>query len=112
MSGGRKSRDKGARFERALVKIFQSAGFGAEKIPLSGACGGSFSGDISIPILGADLIAECKSRRDGFRELYGWLDGKNLLLLKADRRPVLVIVPIDLALRVAVAAERTKGGAG
>ena len=33
-SGGQKSRDKGNRAERALVRFFQYHGFGAERVPL------------------------------------------------------------------------------
>jgi hypothetical protein len=32
-------------------------GFAAERVPLSGAAGGRFAGDIFIPIIGRDLIA-------------------------------------------------------
>jgi hypothetical protein len=36
VSGGRSSRDKGNRFELALVRLLQGAGFGAEKISRAG----------------------------------------------------------------------------
>jgi hypothetical protein len=104
--GGRRSRDKGNRVERALVRLLQEAGFGAERIPLSGAAGGKFSGDISVPLLGIDRTVEVKCRADGFRELYGWLAEHSLLIVKADRREPLVIVPWRLAIEIAVAAER------
>ena len=73
--GGRRSRDKGNRTERAIVKALQERGFGAERIPLSGAAGGSYVGDLTVPVLGVDRCVEVKARRDGFRELYGWLEG-------------------------------------
>ncbi len=109
--GGRRSRDKGNRFERALVKILQEAGHGAERVPLSGSAGGSYLGDLTVPVIGRDLCVEAKSRADGFRELYGWLEDRDALVVKADRREPLVIVPLRLALEVMAAAERGKVGA-
>lgn len=109
MSGGRRSRDKGARGERAVVKFLQEhAGLAAERIPLSGSCGGRFAGDISVPLLGIDRTAEVKIRADGFRELYRWLEGRDLLIVRADRREPLVILPLRLAAEIAAAAERGK----
>jgi hypothetical protein len=40
--GGRASRDKGSRLERAIVRLFQDHSLGAERIPLSGSAGGSY----------------------------------------------------------------------
>jgi hypothetical protein len=39
---GRRSRDKGARVERAIVHALQAGGFAAERVPLSGAVGGRY----------------------------------------------------------------------
>jgi Holliday junction resolvase len=108
---GRRSRDKGARAERALVRFLQDRGFAAERIPLSGSAGGRFAGDITIPLLGVDCIAEVKVRGTGFRQLYEWLDGRDLLIVRADRRQPLVVLPLRLAAEVAQAAERGKAGA-
>jgi Holliday junction resolvase len=65
--GGRRSRDKGARAERALVRFLQERGFAAQRVPLSGSAGGRFAGDITIPLFGVDRIAEVKVRDSGFR---------------------------------------------
>lgn len=107
--GGRKSRDKGNRAERAHVRLLQENGFGAERVPLSGSAGGSYLGDLTVPILGADRVVEVKVRADGFRELYRWLEQRDILIIKADRREPLVVLPIKLALQIARAAERAKG---
>jgi len=64
--GGRASRDKGNGLERAIVRLLQDHGLGAERIPLSGSAGGSFSGDVTTPLIGRDLTIECKSRANGF----------------------------------------------
>jgi hypothetical protein len=53
MSGAR-HRHKGNRLQRELVAYLRDRGFAAERIPLS--AGGSFISDITIPLLGADLL--------------------------------------------------------
>lgn len=108
MKGGRGSRDKGNRLERAIVKPLQDAGHGAERVPLSGS---SYLGDLTVPLLGRDLCVEAKARADGFRELYAWLVGRDALVVKADRREALVVVPLRFATEVMAAAERGKAGA-
>jgi Holliday junction resolvase len=108
MTGGRASRDKGNRLERAVVRLLQDHGLAGERVPLSGSAGGSYLGDLSVPVLGVDRTVECKSRKDGFRELYAWLQARDLLIIKADRRDALVVIPLKLATEIAVAAEGRK----
>lgn len=105
---GRASRDKGNRIERALVAFMQDHGFAAERVPLSGAARGRFGGDISLPLLGVDRRVEVKGRANGFARLYGWLDDVDLLVLKADRREPLVVLPLRFAAEIAAAAERDR----
>ena len=62
------------------------------RVPLSGAVGGRFAGDIVLPLMGRDLCVEVKARADGFHELYGWLDGRDVLIVKADREEALVVL--------------------
>jgi Holliday junction resolvase len=111
MSGGRASRQKGNRTERAIVRLLQERGFAAERVPLSGAARGSFGGDVSVPLLGIDRRVEVKVREDGFRELYKWLNGADLLIIRADRRELLVVIPLKFAAEIAVAAERARESA-
>lgn len=111
VAGGRRSRDKGNRFERAIVRLLQDAGLAAERVPLSGSAGGSYAGDLTVPVIGRDLVIEATARKNGFRELYAWLEGRDGLILKADRRGALVVLPLRLAAERAAAAERGKGGA-
>jgi hypothetical protein len=106
MSGGRASRDKGNRAERAIVRLLQERGFAAERVPLSGAARGRFGGDVSVPVLGIDRRVEVKCRGNGFRELYKWLDGADMLIVRADRRELLVVIPLTLATEIAAMAER------
>lgn len=111
MTGGRASRDKGNRTERAIVRLLQERGLAGERVPLSGAARGRFGGDISVPALGRDLRGEAKCRGNGFNRLYDWLEGHDFLVLRADRKPLLVVVPLELAAEIVMAAERAKGSA-
>ena len=53
---GHRSRRKGARTERSIVNALQANGIAAERVPLSGAVGGRFAGDIILPLRGRDLV--------------------------------------------------------
>jgi Holliday junction resolvase len=103
--GGAQSRRKGNRAELALVRLLQSAGFAAEKCSRTGYSGP----DLSVPLLGVDRRVEVKVRGDGFRQLYAWLAGADLLIVRADRREPLVILPLKFAVEIAAAAERARG---
>lgn len=97
---GKFSRDKGYRTERGVVRRLQEAGLAAERVPLSGASGGSFAGDISCPILGEDWIFEVKCRANGFKFLYDSLGFHDALIVKADREPELIVLSLDRFLRL------------
>jgi len=86
-------RDKGARVEREIVQKFKEIGLWAEKVPLSGAAGGSFSGDILVE----DYRVEVKARKDGtgFKLLYRWLGDNDFLVCKQDRTEPLVVMTIQ-----------------
>jgi hypothetical protein len=98
---GRRSRNKGARTELGIVHALQAKGFAAARVPLSGAAGGPFSGDVVMPLMGRDLCLEMKARADGFCKLYGWLENRDVLIVKADRHEPLVIVRLSLAAEIA-----------
>jgi hypothetical protein len=110
---GRKSKDKGYRFERWLVNFLQGHGFAAERMPLSGALGGRYGGDVSSPVLGDDWRLEAKCRASGFAQLYDWLGTENhALVVRADRREPLIVMPLRRAMDVLKRAEdyRTRRG--
>jgi hypothetical protein len=92
---GKKSRDKGAREERGLVNQFQEAGIAAERIPLSGAAGGSFAGDLTVPVMGDDWRFESKVRANGFVQIYDWLGAHKGLFIRSDRNPALVVLRVS-----------------
>ena len=102
---GKKSRDKGARGERLFVQMFQANGIKAERIPLSGAVGGSFMGDITAPVIGINRRFECKLRQDGFKEIYRWLGDNFGLLVKADRKEPLAILRLNDFIDLLLAAD-------
>jgi hypothetical protein len=58
-----------------------------------------------ILVTGRDLCVEVKARAHGFRELYCWLSGRDVLILKADRQKPLVVVRLSLAAEVAKLAD-------
>ena len=100
---GRMSRNKGARIERETVAQLQELGLGAEKMPLSGALGGKYAGDLSVPVQGEDWRAECKGRKDGsgFSTLHDWLWGNRLLFLKRNNMRTLVVMSMEDFARLA-----------
>jgi Holliday junction resolvase len=101
---GRASRDKGNRAERAIVKFLQGQGFAAERVPLSGSAGGSYLGDLTVPIIGMRRVVEVKARAKGFRQLYDWLVERDILIVRADRSEPLVVLPLKLAAEIAAKA--------
>ena len=86
---GRRSRDKGARTERAIVRLLQGEGIAATKI--SGIY--KPGADISMPLLGNEKVVECRAA--GFAQLgdmAGGTQAVTAVAVKADRREPLVIV--------------------
>jgi Holliday junction resolvase len=102
---GRRSRDKGSRTERAIVRALQDRGIAAEKI--SGLY--KRGADLSVPVLGIDRAVEVKSRSHGFAQLYDWLVDRDLLIVTADRAEPLVILRLGLATEIALTAEKGRG---
>ncbi len=104
MTGGRASRQKGDRFERECVALLQAHGIAAERVPLSGAAGGSFSGDLTVPVLGIDQRLEAKIRHSGFKQIREWLVGNYAVVYRADRSESLITLRLDDFAKLAIAA--------
>ena len=105
---GKAQRDKGARFERHVVHVLQDHAIGAERVPLSGAAGGSYSGDVSMPLMGKDMTLECKKRKDGQKQIRAWLGDNYGLVLGADRKEDLVVIRLTDFAKLVACAEKGK----
>ena len=94
----RASRNKGQRREREVCRLLIDAGVHAERVPLSGAAGGAYSGDIDAWIDGmeeAAWVGEVKSRKDGrgFQTVLEWLGLNDFLIIWKDREEPRVVLP-------------------
>jgi len=103
MSGGKASRQKGDRFERECVEKFRGAGITATRVPLSGAAGGVFGGDLQVQVKGETRKIECKIRKRAWADLYGWLekDSPYALLIRTNNNPTLVVMPLERLIELA-----------
>lgn len=86
-----RSREKGDRFERDCVNTLKDLGIPAERVPLSGSAGGSFSSDLVV----AGHKIECKTRKRAWLDLFSWLPGNKALMIKADRTETLVVMSLE-----------------
>jgi hypothetical protein len=103
--GGRRSRDKGNRAEREVVAILQEAGIAGERVPLSGGAGGSFVGDVCLPVLGRNVRLEVKCRATGFATIYRWLAANYGLVLRADHSQPLIVLRLRDFAEIAIRAD-------
>jgi Holliday junction resolvase len=105
MSGARHRR-KGSRVEREIVQAHRDIGIDAERVPLSGAARGSFSGDVVIK-LNPELRGEVKARAGGagFVTLERWLGTHDVLFLRRDRAEPIVVLPWSTYARLAGGAK-------
>lgn len=95
---GKRAKSKGTRREREFAKLI-----GGERVYGSGAfkqLGDELTGDVE----GLGMKFEVKARKDGFKQLYQWLEKEDCvdaLALKADHKQWLVVLPIDTFLELA-----------
>ena len=89
------SKRKGDRVEREIVEALRTIGVDAHRVPLSGAVGGDYSGDLRLTVAGRRFVAEVKARAggDGFKTLEKWLAENDLLVLRRDRAEPLIVLP-------------------
>ncbi len=96
-------RARGQQPERELVALFQKWGLEARRVPLPRAPEeadpgpGEPEGDADAYKIGRDppLVGECKVQRDGFKQLYAWLegDGADYLALRAEHAEWVFVLP-------------------
>lgn len=91
---GKKHREKGARFERAVVEALNSYNMNAKRVPLSGSAAG-FKGDVHFESKGKPRVAECKSRKSGFKVIREWLGENDVLAIKDDRTEPLIVMRLS-----------------
>jgi hypothetical protein len=90
---GKKSRDKGARREREMVRRYMDIpGVFAHRVPLSGAVEG-YRGDIKCYVGPHEFTCEMKARASGFQQLYKWLGTNDILHVQRDKDEPLTILP-------------------
>lgn len=96
-----RSRQKGDRFERECVTNLRELGVWAERVPLSGAAGGTFTDDLYVEVCGQREQIECKTRARAWGDLVGWLKAEKhakppyCLFIKADRTPTMVVMSLE-----------------
>ena len=97
MPGGRRNRERGAELELEVVHTWKAQGVESQRVPLSGGAGGMFTGDVMV----GGYTIECKRRKDGFGPLYDALaqQGADFLVVRADRKPRLYVVPEELMVK-------------
>lgn len=97
------SKDKGRRLENAVVDAFTSSGHQAERVPLSGALGGKYAGDVVVGTTEKPLLRiECKNREVLPEYLWTYLaqgDADAVVLKKNHKKP-LVVLPLDAFIRM------------
>jgi hypothetical protein len=89
---GRKSKRKGDRIERELVARHRALGLAAQWVPLSGAAGGLFAGDVLVPGVGR-IEVKARAQGSGFVTLTRWLGTADALVLRQDHAEPLVVLP-------------------
>jgi len=89
MTGSHSTMRKDRRVEQEI-----QLGLVCSCMPLSGADGGEFTGDIHLELLGRVYRAEVKAPRE-FDNLHGCPADAELLLLKADRQLPLAVLPLS-----------------
>jgi hypothetical protein len=97
----RRSRDKGVRTDRAMVRLLQALGLSARKVSAMYKRGD----DLRVIIGDVERPVEVKFRAAGFSQLYDWLKQRDVLIVKADRQEPLIVLRMSLAAEIAKAGD-------
>ncbi len=79
---------------RVIKRRSRAAGVNAYRVPLSGSATG-FKSDVELRLPGGTLKLESKVRNNAFSRIYDWLTGVDGLVLKADHRDPLLVIPLS-----------------
>jgi len=78
-----KNKLKGTYHENWFVKWLKEIGIQAKRVPLSGALGGEYSGDIHLKVNGRKLVGEVKYRdKSNFPSPFKVLEGRDIAFYK------------------------------
>jgi hypothetical protein len=101
---GKSQRDKGARGEREFAKLVKGA-----RVPLSGAMGGEYSNDVTLP---NGWSVEVKRRKEMEKTLYSWIlderEKPDAVAFRADNKPWIVCMTLDKFLSLMEAANELR----
>lgn len=91
-----RSKQKGDREERAVVNKFLELGYECERTLESGARSNSkVTWDINLQAHRL-LKGECKIRKDGFKQIYDWMQGRDFLTIRSNNKERLYVVSEDV----------------
>jgi len=110
-AGGTRPKRKGTRAERLVANLLKEAGLEARRIPTSGNRRAGWEGDLEASLPGLGVVPVEVKARKAFG-LEKWLPEGGLLVLKPDRRPPLVVLPLEALLRLAGGQEGGERGGG
>ncbi|MEM5854357.1 MAG: hypothetical protein QW228_08385 [Candidatus Aenigmatarchaeota archaeon] len=85
---------KGKRVEYQIRDLLRKLG-PCERVPCSGNAR-AFKGDLVLFLKDRELHIEVKARAQGFKQFYAWLEKVDLLIVKADRKDPLIVLPFKL----------------
>jgi hypothetical protein len=91
-----KSRRKGARIELEVLHQLQDAGIVTDKLSAMY----KKTHDLQVVLFNHIMAMEIKSRANGFKTIYDWLEPVDLLALRADRKETLVVIPISTLIKL------------
>lgn len=90
---GKKSRDKGATYEREVVNAFKAHGIDAVRLaPLQSDLRRSEYADVDVQGLGR---VECKRPANGFKMLYDAIEHAEAVCLRSDGEKSLIVLRLD-----------------
>lgn len=94
-----KNKSKGIYHEKRICEWLDKIGIENYQVPLSGALGGQWSGDIHLTLGGRKLVAEVKYRdKSNFPSPFTVLEGRDIAFYKrkTGKPQSLVIMPAEL----------------